>query len=156
MMKDSQDTTTVSPVHVSPGQEIVSVMGRLAQVASVDAVFGQPHAVAERTLIPASVAVCGLGFGFGSGSHTDSQAKASGGGGGAGGGGARSWPVAVIVASPEGVRVEPVLDVTQIGPASIVAVGFAPYWVARLLRGAVSAKGGREPGPDALAKAVRM
>jgi len=35
-----------------------------------------------------------------------------------------SRPVAVIIAAPEGVRVEPVVDVTKIGLAALTAAGF--------------------------------
>jgi uncharacterized spore protein YtfJ len=73
--------------------------------------------------------LCGLGCGVGSGigtsgdENTDkpSQGKGSGGGGG---GRILSRPVAVVVASAEGVRVEPVLDVTKIALAALTAMGF--------------------------------
>ena len=35
-----------------------------------------------------------------------------------------SRPVAVVVASPEGVRVEPVIDLTKLALAGLTAVGF--------------------------------
>ena len=35
-----------------------------------------------------------------------------------------SRPVAVIIAAPEGVRVEPVVDATKIGLAALTAAGF--------------------------------
>jgi uncharacterized spore protein YtfJ len=44
--------------------------------------------------------------------------------GGGGGGRVFSRPVAVIIAAPEGVRVEPVVDVTKIGLAALTAAGF--------------------------------
>jgi uncharacterized spore protein YtfJ len=59
----------------------------------------------------------------------------SGGGGGGGGGGrVFSRPVAVVVASPEGVRVEPVLDVTKIALAALTAGGFMLATLARMSR----------------------
>jgi uncharacterized spore protein YtfJ len=72
-----------------------------------------------------------LGFGVGSGSgngtgtdeNPDKPWQGTGGGGG-GGGRVLSRPVAIVVASPEGVRVEPVIDITKIALAGLTALGF--------------------------------
>jgi uncharacterized spore protein YtfJ len=57
------------------------------------------------------------------------------GGGGGGGGRIFSRPVAVIVASPQGVEVKPVLDTTKIALAAVTAFGFMFSMMARMRRG---------------------
>jgi len=58
-----------------------------------------------------------------------------GGGGGGGGGQTLSRPVAVIIASPDGVRVEPVADRTKVLMAAITAAGFVAGMFFRMSRG---------------------
>jgi uncharacterized spore protein YtfJ len=61
----------------------------------------------------------GLGAGFGSGVDE----TGTGGGGGGGGGGSFGRPVALISIGPDGVEVQPIVDVTKVGIAAIAAVG---------------------------------
>ncbi len=56
----------------------------------------------------------------------------SGGSGGGGGGSVYSRPVAVIISSPEGVRVEPVFDLTKIALAGMTTGVLMFGMVARL------------------------
>jgi uncharacterized spore protein YtfJ len=58
-----------------------------------------------------------------------------GAGGGVGGGRTLSRPVAVIIASPEGVRVEPIADRTKVIMAAITAAGFVASMLFRMTRG---------------------
>ena len=44
-------------------------------------------------------------------------------------------PVAVVVVTPDQVRVQPVIDLTQIALAAIATAAFNTFWLARLLRG---------------------
>ncbi len=100
---------------------------RALEVADVDTVFGEPIRQGETTIIPAAEVITGFGFGFGFGRGSDSgdEPRHEGGGGGGGGGGSvMARPVAAIVASPDGVRVEPVIDVTKVALAAITAGGF--------------------------------
>ncbi len=100
---------------------------RVLEVADVDKVFGDPIREGETTIIPTAEVITGFGFGFGFGRGSDSAEQPShegGGGGGGGGGSVVSRPVAAIVASPEGVRIEPVIDVTKVALAAITAGGF--------------------------------
>jgi uncharacterized spore protein YtfJ len=101
--------------------------------ASVDRVYGQPVSEGDITIIPTAEVVVGLGFGLGFGGgrgpadRGDPQGRKPGeqaGSCGGGGGRTLSRPVAVVVVSPDGVRVEPVVDVTKIAIASITAAGF--------------------------------
>jgi len=103
-------------------------MEEFLAAADVRVVYGEPIQHDDTMIIPTAEVLCGLGFGVGSGSGTstdnpDKPAQGSGSGGG-GGGKILSRPVAVVVASPEGVRVEPVVDITKIALAGLTALGF--------------------------------
>lgn len=103
-------------------------MEEFLAAADVRVVYGEPIQHDDTMIIPTAEVLCGLGFGVGSASgtnanSTDKPAQGSGSGGG-GGGRILSRPVAVVVASPEGVRVEPVVDITKIGLAALTALGF--------------------------------
>ena len=98
---------------------------RILGAGDVSKVYGKPIQKGDATIIPAAEILAIGGFGAGGGSGADPLTKRRGGGGGGGGGGrvfARS--VAVIVATPEGVRVEPVIDITKIALAALTAAGF--------------------------------
>ncbi len=103
------------------------ILDRFLEVAAVDTVFGEPIRHGETTIVPAAEVLTGMGFGFGfgRGSEGGDKPKHEGGGGGGGGGGSvLARPVAVVVASPQGVRVEPVIDVTKVALAALTAGGF--------------------------------
>jgi uncharacterized spore protein YtfJ len=97
-------------------------MDTFMAAASVNAVYAEPVKKGDILMIPAAEVIAGLGFGVGSGSGPITDKGSTGNGvGGGGGGRVFSRPVAVIVASPEGVRVEPVFDITKIALAAITA-----------------------------------
>jgi uncharacterized spore protein YtfJ len=79
-----------------------------------------------------------MGFGLVSGVNTDQDQvgtkENNEGMGGGGGGRVFSRPVAVIVASPEGVRIEPVVDPTKIVLAALTTVGFMAGMFARMFK----------------------
>jgi uncharacterized spore protein YtfJ len=104
-------------------------MEEFLAAADVRVVYGEPIQHDDTTIIPTAEVLCGLGFGVASGRGSDTEedsGKPSSGSGSGGGGGGRilSRPVAVVVASPEGVRVEPVVDITKIALAGLTALGF--------------------------------
>jgi uncharacterized spore protein YtfJ len=106
-----------------------NTMEEFLAAADVQVVYGEPIEHEDTMIIPTAEVLCGLGFGLGSGSGTSADQnpdKPSQGSGSGGGGGGRilSRPVAVIVSSPEGVRVEPVVDITKIALAALTAMGF--------------------------------
>lgn len=111
--------------------------------ASVEAVFGEPVEHGDSLIIPMAEVLSGLGFGMGSGygkspagegeEQDDNQVNIGGGGGGGGGGRVLARPVGVIIASPEGVRVEPVVDVTKIALAALTAAGFMTTMLLRMV-----------------------
>lgn len=115
-------------------------MDTLLEVADVSSAFGEPVQSGDNLIIPAAEVLAGVGFGvgagFGRGEKEDGSDGGGSGGGSGGGGGGRvfSRPVAVVIASPEGVRVEPVLDVTKIALAALTAGGFMLATLARMSR----------------------
>jgi uncharacterized spore protein YtfJ len=109
-------------------------MEKLLAAARPGAVFGEPVKAGDYTIITSSEVGAGGGFGFGFGggaspAATSSEAPGkkqedtSGGSGIGGGGGSTGRPVAAIIIGPEGVRVEPVVDVTKIALAVFTTAG---------------------------------
>jgi uncharacterized spore protein YtfJ len=114
-------------------------MEKFLSTADVRSAYGEPVVHGDVLLIPTAEVLSAVGFGLGGGvgggmgagssENQESSAPAQNGGGGGGGGGAGaggsviSRPVAVIIASPEGVRVEPVVDITKIAIAALTAFG---------------------------------
>ena len=125
-MAKEMETTQPGDPSLEAYQE---TMEEFFAAADVRVVYGEPIMHEDTMIIPTAEILCGLGFGVGSGGGTDtskdsehpSVGKGSGGGGG---GRVLSRPVAVVIASPEGVRVEPVFDITKIGLAALTALGF--------------------------------
>lgn len=104
-------------------------LDRLMEMSKVEAVYGKPVKSGTTLIIPTAEIVSMMGFGVGSGSNGEE----AGGSGGGGGGMNVSRPVAIVIASPEGVRVEPVVDVTKIGIAVLTTLGFMFSMIARTL-----------------------
>ena len=129
--------------------DINSTMESFLETASVERVYGAPIEVGDTVIIPTAENLVIMGFGGGAGygvadfeNKKDEEASPPGegtgeGGGGGGGGGGRtlSRPVAVIIASPEGVRVEPVADRTKVIMAAITAAGFVAGMFLKMSRG---------------------
>jgi uncharacterized spore protein YtfJ len=115
------------------------IMRHFLAAADVNAVYGQPVEHGEDLIIPVAEILSLAGFGAGSGGSTGADDPSSNGGGGGGGGGGRvfSRPVAVIVASPDKVRVKPVVDVTKIALAWFTMVGFIFASLVRMQRGKI-------------------
>jgi uncharacterized spore protein YtfJ len=127
-------------------------MDNLTRIAATDAVYGKPIKSGDVTIIPTAEVLCGMGFGVGSGDYTPpdevqlsaeqpgaegepSHPPVSGSGSGGGGGGySFSRPVALVIVSPEGVRVEPILDRTKILLAALTTAGFMIGMMARMVR----------------------
>lgn len=125
-MADEMETTQAG----DPGLEAYQdTMEEFFAAADVRVVYGEPIMHEDTMIIPTAEILCALGFGVGRGGATDTHehpenpSQGSGSGGGAGGR-VLSRPVAVVVASPEGVRVEPVFDITKIALAALTAMGF--------------------------------
>ncbi len=114
-----------------PNQEkATELMEKLIAIGRTDSVFSQPVESGKYKVITAASVHVTMGFGYGGGAGVNNPAEneepkdndvspvASGLGiGGGGGGASASRPIAAIEIGPEGVRVEPIIDVTQIGVA---------------------------------------
>ncbi len=124
---------------------IQDTLGEFLQSASVEAVYGTPIQDGDTLIIPAAEVLTVMGFGVGSGrgtgfsKETDSEEEQSdevsegSGSGGGGGGRVLARPAAVIISTPEGVRVEPVVDVTKLGLAALTAAGFMVGMLLRMM-----------------------
>ncbi|MFQ5616787.1 MAG: GerW family sporulation protein, partial [Anaerolineales bacterium] len=112
---------------------VQETMDKFIDTARVERAFGEPVKEGDTVIIPAAEVVSAMGFGSGFGA----DAKGDGGGGGGGGGHSFSRPIAVVIASPGGVRVEPVVDVTKISLAFFTALGFIITTLAKMRRGQV-------------------
>jgi uncharacterized spore protein YtfJ len=116
---------------------IQTTMDIFLSAANVEAVYGPPIREGDTIVIPAAEVLSFAGFGLGAGSgtqgpgETENMGRGSGSGGG-GGGRVLSRPVAAIVISPAGVRVEPVVDVTKIALAVFTTLGFMTAMIARM------------------------
>ena len=106
-------------------------MDKFLDTASVEKAYGRPIRRENHTIIPTAEVLTVMGFGSGFGANQQGE----GGGGGGGGGRTLSRPVVVIIASPEGVRVEPVVDLTKIALAALTAAGFMLTTLMRMRHG---------------------
>ena len=112
-----------------PDQQAANeLIGKLFDITRPEAVFSQPVTVGEHTIITASEYTAGIGVGYGGGGGVGPASEEANepigyGGGGGGGGGPMARPVATIIVSPAGVRVEPVVDVTKIAVTLFTALG---------------------------------
>jgi len=86
---------------------VKTTLGEIERVISTKTVVGEPMTIEGITLIPLISAGFGFGAGGGSGKGEAKQ-KGEGIGGGTGGG---AWvkPVAVVIVTKEGVKVEPIM-----------------------------------------------
>src|SRR5260370_4866920 len=90
---------------------VQQVLSQLVSNASVDTVFGRPIERDGATVIPCSEIAVGFGMGSGTG-PVDERGNPTGAGSG-GGGGSQGRPIALIVMSHAGVRIEPLLVLTK-------------------------------------------
>jgi uncharacterized spore protein YtfJ len=126
--------------NVTDAMDVIDLtMERFLDTASVDVVYGDPVEHGDTMIIPTAEILVGLGFGVGygggsSGKDREEEGEGYGEGGGGGGGGRTfSRPVAIVVSSPEGVRVEPVVDITKIALGFLTAAGFMTGMILRML-----------------------
>jgi uncharacterized spore protein YtfJ len=134
-------------------KDAVAVVEKLFDVAKPEAVYGEPVTAGEYTVITASEVKVGMGYGFGGGAGTGAEsaaveveeedvasleegvaeeADAGFGHGGGGGGVSGSRPVAAISIGPEGVEVQPIVDVTKIALAFATALGAMAMMAGRM------------------------
>lgn len=118
-------TATTGATTNSASQVVNHTLENFLATANSEAVYHEPIKHGNALIIPAAEVVSVMGFGVGSGvsngsAETGEEANTSNSGGGGGGGGSVfSRPVAVIISTPEGVRVDPVFDLTKIALAGM-------------------------------------
>lgn len=108
-------------------EQVLATINRLFDVMQTRTLFSEPISAGEATIITASEVNVGMGVGFGTGMGEGEGPEAGapkGSGGGVGGGGASMGrPVAAIIVDRNGVRVEPIVDVTKIAVVLFTAIG---------------------------------
>ncbi len=127
----NETKSNVPPETTDSTQVAEKTMSKFLEAGTVRAVYGEPTEYGDITIIPSAEVVSVMGFGLGAGTGETGEGRASGAGGG---GGIQSRPVAAIVISPNGVRVEPIVDVTKVWLAGLTAAGFIAGMVARMNR----------------------
>lgn len=117
-------------------EQMLQTITELQETPAVRHVFGEPTVVGERTIIPIAAVSYGFGFGYGGGpERTDESGKpVKKGGGGGGGGQTRARPVAILEVTPEGTRLEPIIDVVRISLAGIALGAWTVFWLAATIR----------------------
>ena len=128
------------------GVRAAEVVGRLFEVARPGSVYSEPIESENFTILTASEVMVGMGYGTGVGGgvgpapaeegaeEAEEKGEAMGGGGGGGGGGyAFGRPVATVIISNEGVRVEPVVDVTKVALAFFTTLGAMAFMLSRMI-----------------------
>lgn len=101
----------------------LNTISRLFDVYQPGVVFGEPTSVGDHTVITAAEVHVGMGLGFGRGAGGDEEGSSGEGAGGGGGGGSAGRPVAAIIIGPDGVQVEPIVDVTKLALAFFTMLG---------------------------------
>ncbi|HVN54253.1 MAG TPA: hypothetical protein VMT46_07975 [Anaerolineaceae bacterium] len=131
-------------------EEGIALMNRLVDVAQPSGVFGEPVTVGDYTLITSSEVQSGLGYGYGGGygpvqgekkgeggetaASDEAADRMAAGSGGGGGGFSAARPVAVVSIGPDGVRVEPVVDLTKLGIAALTTFMSMAFALSRVRR----------------------
>jgi uncharacterized spore protein YtfJ len=98
---------------------LAQIADRVRASATVEAAFGPPCTVGDRTVIPVARVLYGYGAGGGSGEPGGGSKGAAGSGGG-GGAGVRVVPIAAIEIAPGGTRVLPIVDVATLATRAFV------------------------------------
>lgn len=111
-------------------------ISKLVDAADVGKVYGRPIKQGDVSVVPASenLTIMGLGLYGGTGENPGEEGSVGAGVGGGAGGRTLARPVAIIVVTPEGAYVEPVMDPTKILLAAITGVGFMFGMMYRMLR----------------------
>lgn len=107
-----------------------ALIDRVMVAALPGAVYSEAVSAADQTVITASEVFAGGAVGFGGGAgigniphengsdeQTTSQQGTGAGGGSGSMGGSKGRPVAAIIINDQGVRIEPIVDVTKLGLA---------------------------------------
>lgn len=102
-------------------EKMLKIAQDLKESARVEAAFGKPETIGEKTIIPIAQVTYGLGMGFGEGkapAEAEGEETPTGRGGG-GGGGASARPIAVLEVTAEETSLIPVVDAGKIAMAGV-------------------------------------
>ncbi len=132
-------------------KRLLDLVGELREKADVNTVFGEPMTVEGRTIVPVAKVAYGFAMGIGHMAMVEPEAETEmgadqpqnhkdpdkaaeqGGKGGEGGGGVMARPFAVIEVTPEGTRVEPIVDEQKLALAGSLLIGWGIFWLGRAL-----------------------
>jgi uncharacterized spore protein YtfJ len=127
-------------VEADPSLDLTATtLDTFLSISNVNAAYGAPIQTGDVILIPTAEVVSAMGFGLGYGGSEGAESAASqpasaGGSGGGGGGWAASRPVAVVVATPTGVQIKPVIDTTKLAIAALTTAGFMVSVLVRMTK----------------------
>ena len=143
----SDETDKVLDSVIKSQAQNLELMEKLFAVAQPGAVYGEPVASGEYAVITASEILVAAGSGYGVGGGTGAETletetavegeedEGTGFGGGGGGAGvSMGRPVATIDIGPNGVQVQPMVDVTKIGLAFFTTIGAMLMMLGRMRR----------------------
>ena len=114
-------------------------IGKMVDALGVGAVFGEPIREGDVTVVPVAEVRFTFGYGYGSGRGRGEETEGGpstgeeGSGGGTGAGG-RASAKGYVRISADGVRFEPVLDVTRLALAGIAFAAWSVFWIGRTMR----------------------
>ena len=136
MVDDPKSQVSQLPDTTPALNTVQTTLDKFLTAANVEAVYGPPLSQGENVVIPAAEVLSVVGFGLGMGGGSQRSTENTGGSGAGGGGGGRvlARPVAAIIMSPTGVRVEPIVDVTKIALAVFTTLGFMVTLLTRMNR----------------------
>jgi len=126
-------TEAVSTDTLSSLDVIQSTFDQFLSTADVSAVYAKPVTQGDTMVITAAEVFSVFGFGMGEGSGEQGNQSSVGSGGG-GGGRTFSRPVAVVVCTPNGVSIQPVMDRTKLWMAALTAAGFMLVTLSKMRR----------------------
>ena len=113
---------------------IKDIADHLTEASSVDAVFGEPKQIGEKTLIPIATVAIGFAAGGGEGKNADSgEEPAQEGSGGGGGGVGRAKPLAVLEVTETETRLIPIIDTTRVILASLTLAGTVIWMITKII-----------------------
>jgi len=116
-------------------EKLFETIESLREKANVEAVFGEPETIGEKTIIPIAQVAYGFGMGFGEGkapAEAEGEEAPTGRGAG-GGGGVSAKPIAVLEVTAEETKLTPIFDSTKLFLAGMAMAAWSIFWISRAL-----------------------
>ena len=127
-------------------EKILDMIRGIEGNASVNAAFGEPKTVGDKTIIPVSSVWYGYGFGFGEAPKmkeeeaAQEQPAAGAGSGAGGGGGAKVVPIGYLEVTPSDVKFVGTPDTNRIAVLGMITAMWNVFWITRTIRFGASRK----------------